>query len=205
VKRFIFASTVKVNGEGDVFPYTEKDIPKPQDAYAISKREAEEALGRIAAETSLETVILRFPLVYGPGVKANFKNLIKIAVSGLPLPLKDISNRRSFVYLGNAVDAIKTCAVHPSAAGEIFMVSDGQDVSTPELIKMIALSLNKKPLMFSMPLGILKVFCRLLGKEEDMEKLTRSLIVDSKKIRDLLGWKPPFTLEEGIKGTVKHP
>jgi nucleoside-diphosphate-sugar epimerase len=202
IRRFIFLSSVKVNGEGAPRPYNENDLPAPQDAYAISKREAEDRLACIAAETGLQAVILRLPLVYGPGVKANFKNLIKIVSAGLPLPFKGINNRRSFLYLGNLVDAISTCITHPLAAGETFMVSDGQDVSTPDLIKMIAFAMNKKVVLFSLHPGILKALCKIVGKTEELEKLTGSLLVDSSKIRNLLGWKPPFTLEEGIKETV---
>ena len=204
VKRFIFISSVKVNGEGALRPYTEKDIPAPQDAYGISKREAEDLLACIAAETGLQTVILRLPLVYGPGVKANFKSLIKIVSIGLPLPFKGINNRRSFLYIGNLMDAIITCISHPLAAGETFLVSDGQDVSTPDLIKMIACALKKKAVLFSLHPGILKALCKIVGKDKELEKLTGTLLVDSSKIRNLLGWKPPFTLEEGIKETVKY-
>lgn len=204
VKRFIFISSVKVNGEGALRPYTETDAPEPQDAYGISKREAEDALACIAGETGLKAVILRLPLVYGRGVKANFKNLIKITGAGLPLPFKGIRNRRSFLYLGNLVDAIITCISHPLAAGETFLASDGQDVSTPDLIKMIATAMYKKPVLFSLHPGILKALCKIVGKTEEIEKLTGSLLVDNSKIRNLLGWKPPFTLEEGIKETVKY-
>jgi len=204
VKRFIFISSVKVNGEGALRPYTEKDIPEPQDAYGVSKREAEDLLAYIAAETGLQMVILRLPLVYGPGVKANFKNLIKIAGAGLPLPFKGINNRRSFLYLGNLMNAINTCITHPLAVGETFMVSDGQDVSTPELIKMIAYAMNKKVVLFSLHPGILRALCKIAGKTEELEKLTGFLLVDSSKIRNLLGWKPPFTLEEGIMETIKY-
>lgn len=203
VKKLIFISSVKVNGEGSPTPYTEKDVPAPRDAYGISKREAEDMLARITAETGLQTVILRLPLVYGPGVKANFKNLIKIAAVGLPLPLQRINNRRSFLYLGNLIDAILTCITHPAAAGEIFMVSDGRNVSTPELIKIIARAMNKKIVLFPMHPGILKIICKIVGKTAEMEKLTGSLLIDSSKIRNLLGWKPPYTLEEGIRETVK--
>jgi len=204
VKRFVFISSVKVNGEGSQLPYTEKDIPAPQDAYGVSKREAEDLLARITGETGLQTVILRLPLVYGPGVKANFKNLIKISGAGLPLPFKNINNRRSFIYLGNLVDAISTCITHPLAAGQTFMVSDGQDISTPDLIKMIASEMLKKPVLFSLHPGILKALCKIAGKTEELEKLTASLFVDISKVRNLLGWKPLFTLEEGIKETVKE-
>ncbi len=203
VKRFIFISSVKVNGEGSHLPYTERDFPAPQDAYGVSKREAEDSLARISVETGLQVIILRLPLVYGPGVKANFKNLIKIAGAGIPLPFKSIHNRRSFLYLGNLVDAIITCITHPLAAGETFMVSDGQDVSTPDLIKMIASAMNKRPVLFSLHSGILKALCRIVGKAEELEKLTGSLLVDSSKIRNLLGWKPRFSVEEGIAETVR--
>ncbi len=213
VKRFIFISSVKVNGEGVRVSsacglrmtggaYTEKDIPAPQDAYGVSKLEAENILKKIADESGLQIVILRLPLVYGPGVKANFKSLIKLASSGLPLPFKSVNNRRSFLYLGNLVDAMITCISHPLAAGETFLVSDGQDVSTPDLIKMIACAMKKKAILFYLHPGILRVLCKITGKTEELEKLTGSLLVDSSKIRSLLGWKAPFTLEEGIRETV---
>jgi len=202
VKRFIFVSSVKVNGERTQGAYTEKDAPAPEDAYGVSKMEAEQVLAGIAVETGIEVVILRLPLVYGAGVKANFKNLIKLADCGLPLPFRGINNRRSFLYVGNLVDAIGVCVEHPKAAGETFLVSDGQDVSTPDLIKMIACAMNKKVVLFSLHPGILKTLCKIVGKTEELEKSTGSLLVDSSKIRKLLGWKPPFTLEEGIKETV---
>lgn len=214
VKRFIFISSVKVNpvrcllsnwvnGDGAAQPYTEKDTPAPKDAYAISKMEAEDVLTRIAYETGLEIVILRLPLVYGPRAKANFKNLIKLTASGLPLPFKSVANRRSFLYIGNLTDAIITCAAHPLAKGGTFMVSDGEDVSTPELIKTIATAMNRKPRLFYLPSAILKVICKIAGMDEELEKLTGTLFVDSSKIRNLLGWRPPFTMGEGIKETVK--
>ena len=204
VKRFIFISSVKVNGEGALKSYTEKDAPDPQDAYGISKREAEDLLIDIASKTRLEVVILRLPLVYGPGVKANFKNLMKLVNSSLPLPFKNINNRRSFIYIDNLVGAITTCINHPLAAGETFLLSDGQDVSTPNLIKMFACVMNKKTLLFSLHPGILKTVCKIIGKSEELDKLTGSLFVDSNKIRNSLGWKPLFSIEEGIEKTVKH-
>ncbi len=174
-------------------------------------------MASVVADIGLKTVVLRLPLIYGPEVKANFKNLIKIAGVGLPLPLKGINNRRSFLYLGNLVDAISTCITHPLAVGETFMVSDGQDVSTPDLIKMIACAMKNRGRvyfsnfslrknrnvpyfchLFYLHPGILKALCKIAGKTEELEKLTGSLLVDSSKIRNLLGWKPPFTLEEGI-------
>jgi nucleoside-diphosphate-sugar epimerase len=220
VKRFIFVSSVKVNGEGvasavgrvldssaspqnDRGVYREEDVPKPEDAYGISKLEAEQAVIRIADETGLEVVVLRLPLVYGPGVKANFINLVKIAGSGLPLPFKRINNKRSFLYIGNLMEAIAACIGHPRAAGQTFLLSDGQDLSTPDLIKMIAKAMGKRVMLFSLPLRFLRMMCRIMGKAKEFEKLTGSLRVDNSKIRNLLGWNPPFTMEEGIKETLK--
>jgi nucleoside-diphosphate-sugar epimerase len=187
VKRFIFISSVKAGGK---------------DAYGISKQEAEDSLAAVAAETGLKTVILRPSLVYGQGVKANFKNLIKLVGLGLPLPFKGIHNQRSFIYIGNLVDVISICITHPQAVGETFSVSDGEDISTPDLMKMIASSMNKKLILFPLPPAILKGLAALVGQWEAMEKLTGSLCVDCSKIKNLLGWKPPFTLQEGIKETV---
>jgi nucleoside-diphosphate-sugar epimerase len=203
VEKFIFISSVKVNGEGGLKPYTEKDAPDPKDPYGASKREAEDVLACLAAQEGLRTVILRLPLVYGPGVKANFKNLMRIAAAGFPLPLAGISNRRSFIYLGNLADALLTCMTHPLAVGETFLVSDGMDVSTSDLIKMLARSMNKRAVVFSLPVRLLRALFKMAGKTEELEKLTGSLTVDTSKIRDLLGWKPPFTLGEGIEKTVK--
>lgn len=204
VRRFIFVSSVKVNGNGAARPYTENDPPAPEDAYGISKYEAEESLSSISMETGIEIVILRPPLVYGPGVKANFKDFIRMVSSGLPIPLKSIDNQRSFIYLDNLCDAIICCVTHPFAAGKTFLVSDGQDISTPDLIRMISSAMNKKPFLFSLHVNILKGLCKIAGKSEELGKITGSLFVDSSKIRDLLGWNPPFTLEEGIKETVKQ-
>lgn len=203
VKRFIFVSSVKVNGEGPLHAYTERDIPNPQDAYGISKYEAENVLREISDETGLDVVILRLPLVYGPGVKANFKHLMKIAGSGLPLPFKGIHNKRSFIYLGNLTDAIMICVEHPRASGQVFLVSDEQDISTPDLIRMLAAAMNKKARLFFLFPGLLKILLSMIGQKESLQKLTGSLIVDSSKIRNVLGWTPPFTLEEGIRETTR--
>ncbi len=204
VRRVIFISSVGVNGGSTCGkPFTEDDIPNPTGAYAVSKWEAEQSLRKVAQMSGMEVVILRPPLVYGPGVKANFKNLIKLVRAGLPLPFKGINNRRSFIYIGNLADVIIACITHPLAAGETFLVSDRADVSTPDLIEMIAHAMNKKAALFSLHPGILKALCGILGKSEELEKLAGSLLVDSSKIRNLLVWKPPFTLEEGIKETVK--
>jgi len=203
VKRFIFISSVKVNGENSIRPFTEDDPCKPQDAYGISKMEAEQALQEISSLSAMQTVILRLPLVYGAGVKANFKNLVRLAGSGLPLPLKSIRNKRSLVYLGNLIDAVLTCVDHPAAGNQIFMISDGEDVSTPELIEKIAAALNKRAILLPFPPFALKLFCSLIGKRDEFDKFAGSLTVDPGKIRRLLGWKPAFTLEQGINQTVK--
>lgn len=203
VKRFVFLSTVKVNGEmtGDV-PFSESDIPKPEGYYAISKWEAELILHRIVQETRLEVVILRLPLVYGPGVKANFLRLMNLVARRIPLPLAHVNNRRSLIYLGNLADAIVTCIIHPKAAGQTYMMSDGQDISTPDLIRMIAGSMGKKAKLFPCPLSLLKMIGKITGKSSEVERLIGSLRIDSAKIRRELSWTPPYTIEEGITKTV---
>ena len=143
VKRFVFISSIKVNGEGRDAPYRETDVPAPKEAYAISKWDAEQGLQRIAADTGLEVVILRPPLVYGPGVKANFMRLLRMVKRGWPLPLGAILNRRSLLYLGNFVDAIRVCVEHPTAGGQIFLLDDGEPVSTPELIRALARAMGR--------------------------------------------------------------
>ncbi len=210
VRRLIFVSSIKVNGEytstgssGKMQRFKEESAPSPQDYYAVSKWEAEQSLRKIEKDSGVEVVILRLPLIYGPAVKANFLSLLKLVDSNMPLPLAALKNCRSFLYLGNLVDIIITCMGHPLAAGETFLVSDCQDVSTPDLIKMIAFAMNKKPILFSLHPIILKTLCKILRKTEELEKLTGTLLVDSSKIRNLLGWKPKFTMEEGIRKTVK--
>jgi nucleoside-diphosphate-sugar epimerase len=203
VKIFIFLSSVKVNGEGSLEPYTENTVPVPQDPYGISKWEAEKALADITAQAGLKTVIVRSPLVYGAGVRANFGNLIKIVKSGIPLPFKSVNNRRSFIYIGNLVDVLLTCATHPAAAGHTFMVSDGQDISTPELIRMIAAAMKRKEVLFSVSPSFLRGLAQMSGKSEEAERLLGSLFVDIRKITKTLDWKPPFNLESGIRETVR--
>lgn len=203
VRRFIYVSSVKVCGEGKPLPYTEQDAPAPQDHYGVSKWEAEQALSKVAAETGIEVVIIRPPLVYGPYVKANFIRMLKLVRIVLPLPLGAIKNKRSMIYVGNLVDAIVTCLEHPNAAGETFLVSDGEDVSTQKLIRMIASEMNKSSRLVPVPPALLKLIGKVAGKTAEVERLTSSLCVDSSKIRRMLDWKPPFTMEEGIKETVE--
>ena len=201
VNRFIFVSTIKVNGEGREAPYRETDAPAPEDAYAISKWEAEQGLRRIANETGLEVVVLRPPLVYGPGVKANFLRLVRLVETGWPLPLGAIRNRRSLLYLGNFVDAIRLCVEHPAAAGQTFLIDDGEAVSTPELIRRLAHAMGRPAHLLAVPIGLLEFAGALLGKRAAVARLTGSLFVDSSLIRARLGWTPPYTMREGLDAT----
>ncbi|MBD1856028.1 MULTISPECIES: UDP-glucose 4-epimerase family protein [Leptolyngbya] len=203
VKRFVYLSSIKVNGDGQASPYTERSTPQPADAYGISKWEAECALNEIAATTDLEIVILRPPLVYGAGVKANFLNLMNLVKTGIPLPLGGIHNQRSLVYVGNLVDAIVTCATHPQAAGQTFLVSDSTDVSTPELVRKISESMRKPVRLMPISPVILTNLARILGKTATLDRLFGSLTIDSSKLRQTLNWQPPFTLEQGLEQTAR--
>lgn len=202
VRRFVFLSTVKVNGEYTTDrPFTEDNVPNPLDPYAISKWEAELALRDIVDKTGLKIVILRPPLVYGPNVKANFLRLLGMVNKGIPLAL--VNNARSMVYIGNLVDAIIQCIEYPDALNQTFLVSDGHDISTPDLIRMIAKAMDKKPRLIPCPTQALKFLGRLTKKSIEIERLIGSLQIDNSKIKNVLNWHPPFTMEEGIKETVK--
>lgn len=203
VKRLVFVSSVKVNGEESENPYHVNSPYNPQDLYAISKMEAELALRAIEQETGLEVVIVRPPLVYGPGVKANFLRMMQVIVRGLPLPLASVINMRSLLYVGNLADALATCATHPAAAGKTYLVSDGQDVSTPELIRQTASSLGVPARLLSFPASLMRLAGKLSGKSDAVNRLMGSLTVDSSKIRRELGWKPPFTMEQGLRETAE--
>ena len=202
VKRFVFVSSIKVNGEGRDAAYCETDVPAPEDAYAISKWEAEKGLQQIAQETGLELVILRPPLVYGPEVKANFLRLMQTVRKGWPLPLGAIDNRRSLLYLGNFVDAIRVCLEHPAAAGQTFLLDDGRPVSTPDLVRAIARAMGRPARLLPVPVGVLAFAGALLGKRTAVARLTGSLHVDSSAIRARLGWTPPYSMEAGLAATV---
>lgn len=202
VKRFVFVSSIKVNGEGRDAAYRETDAPVPEDAYAISKWEAEQGLWQIAQETGLEVVVLRPPLVYGPGVKANFRRLLDTVARGWPLPLAAIGNRRSLLYLGNFVDVIRLCVEHPAAAGQTFLVDDGRPVSTPELVRAVAHAMGRPVRLLAIPVGMLEFAGALLGKRAAVARLTGSLWLDSSLIRTCLGWTPPYSMEAGLAATV---
>lgn len=203
VKRFIFVSTVKVLGEGKSEPYRDTDLAVPADAYAITKWEAEQTLWQIAAERGMEVVVLRPPLVYGPGVKGNFLRLMQAIDKRRPLPLGAIHNQRSLIYLGNLVDLIRLCLTHPKAAGTTFLVSDGDDVSTPELVRRIAASLGRRPFLLPVPASWMRWAGRVLGKQAAVDRLLGSLCVDISPLREELSWTPPYTMQEGLEATAQ--
>lgn len=201
VRRLVFLSSVKVNGDEGRF--SEDDAPAPGDAYAVSKHEAEVALRQLAARTSLQVVIIRPPLVYGPGVKANFRSLIRAVSRGVPLPFGLVRNRRSLVAVDNLADFIAACLEHPSAPGQTFLVSDGEDVSTADLIRRIGIALGRPARLVPVPVGILTAGAAALGRREVSQRLVGSLQVDIAKARQQLGWAPPIGLDEGLRRTVR--
>lgn len=204
VRRVVFLSSVKVNGEATAGkkPYSEDDEPQPQDPYGISKWEAEQALRRVARETGLEVVVIRAPLIYGPGVKGNFLAMINALRRGIPLPLGGIENRRSLIYVENLVDAIMLTSTHPLAAGQTFLVRDGEDVSTPTLLRAMAAALDVPARVFFVPPAWLRFCAKLAGRSQAVDRLLGSLSVDDSKIRRMLGWHPPFSLVEGLAKTA---
>lgn len=209
VKRFIFLSSIKVNGEQTQpgHPFRPDDTPAPLDPYGISKMEAEAGLREIAQETGMEVVIIRPPLVYGPGVKANFAAMVRWLRRGVPLPLGAIHNRRSLVALDNLVDLILTCTQHPAAANQTFLVSDGEDVSTSELLRRMGAALGKPARLVPVPQRVLEWSAALAGKQDMAQRLFSSLQVDMDKTRQLLGWTPPVSLEQGllqVAQSVRH-
>lgn len=205
VKRLVFLSSIKVNGESAPpdAPFDQTSPAKPQDPYAISKWEAEQALTRVAAETGLEVVVLRCPLVYGPGVKGNFLRLLQAVDCGIPLPFALAKNRRSFIYLDNLTGATAACLTHPAAAGKTYLVSDGEDVSTAELITRIAQALGKSSRLWPCSLGLMKLAGMMTGKSDEVARLLGSLCIDSGRIRSELGWTPSYTLAQGLAETVR--
>lgn len=209
VRRLIYMSSIKVNGEGTGLSpdgrdlgFSENDMPNPQDAYAQSKWEAEQVLHQVAGETGLEVVIIRPPLVYGPGVGANFFRLIRIVQRGIPIPLGSVKNARSLVYVGNLANAIVTCVCHPKASGKTFLVSDGEDVSTPELIRRIASALGRPARLVPFPVPLMQLGGRLTRKKAEVDRLLGSLAIDSSKIRRELDWKPPYSMSQGLSKTA---
>jgi len=206
VRRFVYLSSIKVNGEQTLpsRPFTEADLPAPLDPYGVSKCEAEEGLRKIAQQTDMEVVIIRPPLVYGPGVKGNFLNMMRWLHKGVPLPLGAITNARSLIALENLIDLIVTCLHHPNAANQTLLVSDGEDLSTTELLKRTASAMGRKARLIPVPELILQTGARVLGKPELSQRLCGSLQVDISKAGELLGWKPSVTVDQALKKTVEH-
>ncbi|MFM9383385.1 UDP-glucose 4-epimerase family protein [Pseudomonas sp. UV AK001] len=204
VKRFIFVSSIKVNGEmtlpGVVFKAD--DVPAPLDPYGLSKSEAEDALRAISVETGMEVVVIRPPLVYGPGVGANFLSMMRWLERGTPLPLGAIHNHRSLVALENLVDLLNVCISHPEAAGNTFLVSDGEDLSTTQLLRRMASALGVKPRLLSIPSWVLKMGASLIGRADLAQRLCGSLQVDISKTIDRLGWSPVIGVDDALKRTA---
>lgn len=205
VKRFIFLSSIKVNGERTekLKKFKYNDIPKPEDFYGISKWEAEQGLLKISKETGLEVVIIRAPLVYGPGVKGNLKRLIKLVQSRIPLPFSLIKNQRSLIGIDNLVDMIIRCIDDNRASGNTFLVSDEKNLSTSDLLRLIASSMGLSVRLFPLPLSLLKFFGFLLGRKAEINRLIGSLQIDINYTKQTLNWKPTISVEEGIRRMVQ--
>ena len=205
VKRLIFLSSIKVNGEKteESFSFRHDDNPKPKDAYGISKWEAELALQQVSKKYGIEIVIIRSPLVYGPNVKGNFLKLINIAARRIPLPISRVNNIRSFVCIENLIDLISCCIKHPAAAGKIFLVSDNKDMSTPELIKKISKAMGKSQYFIPIPVFILQLLGAVIGKSSEIERLVSNLQVDCNNTFEVLGWRPPVNSDDAITETIK--
>jgi nucleoside-diphosphate-sugar epimerase len=203
-RRIVYVSSIKVNGERTTMtqPFTESGHADPQDPYGVSKWQAEQVLQGIAGENDIEAVIVRPTLVYGPRVKGNFIRLMHAINKGIPLPLSGACNARSLLYVGNLVDALITCATHPAAAGQTYLLSDGEDVSTAQLVAKTAKALERTDRSFYFPVGLLRVVATILGRSEQIDRLFGSLRVSDEKIRSELGWMPPYTLEQGLRKTA---
>ncbi len=203
VKHFVYVSTIKVNGEETgAQPFSETDPPHPQDAYAISKHEAELGLAALVTGSAMQLTILRPPLVYGRGVKGNFASLVRAVQIGIPLPLGAVANRRSLVFAGNLAHAIVAVLARPAPGARTFLISDGEDLSTPELIRAIAVAVGRPPRLLAVPPVLLRLAGRILDRSAAVERLLGSLAVDSSKIRRELDWKPPHTLCEGLERSI---
>ncbi len=206
VRRFVFLSSVKVNGEATVAGrrFAADDAPAPVDPYGVSKLEAEQGLFTLAAETGMEVVIIRPPLVYGPGVKANFLSMMRWLARGVPLPLGAVRhNRRSLVALDNLVDLIVTCLDHPAAVNQVFLAGDGEDLSTTDILRRLAAAMGVPARLLPVPVGVLEAVAALLGKRHVVQRLCGSLQVDISKTRRLLDWTPPVTVDEGLRRTAQ--
>lgn len=206
VRRVVYISSIKVNGERTEAPhgsFREDDSPRPSDPYGVSKLEAEVALADVAARSGIEFAIVRPPLIYGPGVRANFLSLLRWIDRGLPLPLGAVDNRRTLVSVWNLCDLLLACATHPKAAGQLFLAGDTPAVSTAELVRMLARAMGRPARLVPVPLAALRAAGSLLGRGEQIRRLCDSLLIDSEKAQRLLDWRPAFSLEEGLDRTVR--
>ncbi|KIL05834.1 nucleoside-diphosphate sugar epimerase [Stutzerimonas stutzeri] len=199
VKRFIFISSIGVNGNINTCPFTADDRPNPAESYAQSKWEAEQGLWKIQQETGMELVIIRPPLVYGPSAPGNFGSLVRWIEKGIPLPLGAIHNRRSLVGIDNLVDLIIRCINHPAAANQVLLAGDGEDLSTTELLRAVGKAIGRPARLIPVPAAVLQCGATLLGKQAMAQRLLGSLQVDISKTCELLDWKPPYTVEEGLR------
>jgi nucleoside-diphosphate-sugar epimerase len=203
IRRLVYVSSIKVNGEETTKgAYTSDDEPDPQDAYGQSKWLGESLLKEVGARTGMEVVIVRPPLVYGPGVRANFLRLLRFVEMGLPLPIRSVENRRSLVSLWNLCDLIECLLTHPRAPGRSWMVSDGEDLSTPELVRRMGLAMSRRPWLVPVPVPVLRWSGRLLGREAEIDRLCGSLCVDISLTRVELGWSPRVSVEEALSRTI---
>jgi UDP-glucose 4-epimerase len=204
VRRLVFVSSIKVNGEGtpEGRPFRAEDAPRPDGPYARSKLAAEQGLQKLSDETGLEVVIVRPPLVYGRGVKANFGSLVKAVRAGIPLPLGAVRNRRSLVYVETLVDLLIRCAAHPAAAGKVVLVSDDQDLSTRELVQEIGVAMGKPARLIAVPPGLMRSALTLLGRGSVAERLFTNLQVDIGATRQLLDWAPSISVAEGLRRSL---
>ena len=205
VRRLVFLSSLKVHGEQTEpgRPYTEDMAPAPEDAYGQSKWEAEQVLREVSHQTGLELVVVRPPLVYGPGVKANFLQLMKVVARGTPLPLGAVDNRRSFLALDNLTDLLQLCAMHPDAVGQTFLASDDHDLSTPELIRSIARAMDRPARLWPVPVAWLRLAARIFGRSPQIDRLIGSLQVNIGHTKQVLGWTPRLTVEQGLRLAVQ--
>jgi nucleoside-diphosphate-sugar epimerase len=201
VRRFVFVSSVKVNGEATRpgMPFRADDAPHPEDAYGQSKHEAETGLRELARSVPMEVVVVRPPLIYGPGVQANFRALMRAVARGWPLPLGAIHNQRSFVALDNLVDLLLLCARHPAAANRTFLVSDGHDLSTTELLRRMARAMGRPARLWPFPTGVLRALAGLAGRAAVAQRLCANLQLDIAPTRSQLGWTPPVDVDEGLR------
>jgi len=204
VKRLVFLSSIKVNGEGTPAGsvFTSLSPAGPLDPYAISKLEAEQVLHEVAAQTGLEIVIVRPPLVFGPGVRANFLRLLRLVKRQIPLPLGRVQNQRSLIYVGNLVSFLTACALQPAAVGRSFLIADAKPISTPELVQQLALALRTNSRLLPIPTSFLSLLGRLSGKQAEFSRLTGSLVIDPREAFYTLNWQPPFSTAEGLQITA---